>query len=105
MYQARGSFRFRLVYVSIILLSIVTGLVLPVTPASANPKHTPFHTNYKASELVAMNDEELLDILSKKAFDYFWLEANPDNGLIRHYNDVNSPSGIQLSVLGLLQYR
>ena len=88
-------------YVPVILASIVIGLALPATSVLANPTHITPETNHEISELIAMDDDELLNIISKKSFDYFWLEANPNNGLIRHYSEENSPSGIAAVGLGL----
>lgn len=42
-----------------------------------------------------------MDDLERKAFDYFWLEANPANGLVRDRNQPNSPSSIAATGFGL----
>ena len=45
------------------------------------------------------NDEEILELLKGKAFDYFRHEWNPDNGLIADKNQPGSPASI--AVLGM----
>ena len=47
------------------------------------------------------NDSEFLEFLQRKAFDYFWLEANPANGLIRDRSRTNSYSSIAAVGFGL----
>lgn len=47
------------------------------------------------------DDQEFLDFLQYAAFQYFWLEANPANGLIRDRNQAQSPSSIAATGFGL----
>ena len=47
------------------------------------------------------NDEEFLELLQATAFDYFWYEANPTNGLIRDRSTLNSFSSIAAVGFGL----
>jgi len=48
-----------------------------------------------------MTDEEFLDMVQELAFDFFWKEANPTNGLIRDRNTSWSPSSIASVGFGL----
>ena len=43
------------------------------------------------NSLFGMSDDEFLDMVQRKCFDYFWNTANPDNGLIP--NKANNSSG------------
>src|SRR5437867_159383 len=47
------------------------------------------------------SDDEFLELLERKAFDYFWLEANPANGLIRDRSRTNSYCSIASVGFGL----
>src|SRR4030095_1889691 len=47
------------------------------------------------------NDTEFLEFNQRKAFDYFWLEANPANGLIRDRSRTNSYCSIAAVGFGL----
>lgn len=49
----------------------------------------------------AITDEELLDDLERGAFDYFWLEANPANGLVKDRSTSTSPCSIAAVGFGL----
>lgn len=49
----------------------------------------------------ALTTEALLDTLQHTAFDYFWLEANPTNGLIRDRSQPGSPASIAAVGFGL----
>jgi hypothetical protein len=48
-----------------------------------------------------VTDEALLDLLQASAFDYFWREVNPRNGLIRDRNTTNAPCSIAAVGFGL----
>jgi len=47
------------------------------------------------------DDHAFLDYLQATAFDFFWREANPANGLIRDRTQTNSPSSIAAVGFGL----
>ena len=47
------------------------------------------------------SEADFLEFLQRKAFDYFWLEANPANGLIRDRSRTNSHSSIAAVGFGL----
>ena len=51
-----------------------------------------------------LDDEAFLDLVQRTAFDYFWYEANPDNGLIRDRSIDTSPSNIAAVGFGLSAY-
>jgi len=46
-------------------------------------------------------DDDFLDYLQHTAFDYFWYEANPANGLVRDRSEQRSPSSIAAIGFGL----
>ena len=48
-----------------------------------------------------LDDEAFIDLVQQTAFDYFWYEANPQNGLIRDRNTATSPSSIAAVGFGL----
>jgi hypothetical protein len=54
-----------------------------------------------ASSATALTTEELLDSLQQTAFDYFWNEANPANGLIKDRSTSGSPCSIAALGFGL----
>lgn len=49
----------------------------------------------------ALTDEALLDSLQRTAFEYFWNEANPVNGLIRDRSQAGSPCSIAAQGFGI----
>lgn len=59
------------------------------------------------SELVAAapapfaNDDAFLEYLQQAAFDYFWHEANPENGLVRDRNDPAASASTAATGFGL----
>lgn len=55
----------------------------------------------RAAETNRLSDDAFLDLLERKAFDYFWLEANPKNGLIKDRSTPNSKSSIAAVGFGL----
>jgi len=80
---------------------IVISLAIATTSVLADSTRITAGGNHLAHQLLFMDDEELLSIISKKAFDYFWHEANPHNGLIPHSDAENSPCSIAAVGLGL----
>jgi hypothetical protein len=54
-----------------------------------------------AARAGAVTTEVLLDTLEQKAFDYFWNEANPANGLIKDRSTGTSPCSIAAVGFGL----
>lgn len=51
--------------------------------------------------LLSLDDVGLLDAVAHETFDYFWYEANPDNGLIKDRSTPDSPSSIAAVGFGL----
>jgi hypothetical protein len=47
------------------------------------------------------SDQELLELLQRTAFDYFWTEANPNNGLVRDRSRTDSKCSIAAVGFGL----
>src|ERR1051325_8734829 len=47
------------------------------------------------------SDGDFLEFIQRKAFDYFWLEANPSNGLVRDRSRSNSYCSIAAVGFGL----
>jgi len=47
------------------------------------------------------SDTAFLELVQQKAFDYFWLEANPSNGLVRDRSRTNSHCSIAAVGFGL----
>jgi hypothetical protein len=54
-----------------------------------------------AARSEAVSTEVLLDTLEQKAFDYFWNEANPANGMIKDRSTTDSPCSIAAVGFGL----
>jgi len=67
--------------------------LLPLSAAAAEPRTVPPEK--------FTGDAEFLEFLQRKAFDYFWLEANPANGLIRDRTRTNSYCSIAAVGFGL----
>jgi hypothetical protein len=51
--------------------------------------------------LLRMDDNDLLDAVARESFDFFWLETNPENGLIRDRSTPASPASIAAVGFGL----
>lgn len=47
------------------------------------------------------NDDAFLDLLQQTAFDYFWYEANPTNGLVRDRSRAHAHASIAATGFGL----
>ncbi len=48
-----------------------------------------------------LDDDAFINYVQQTAFDYFWYEANPENGLIKDRNTTNSASSIAAVGFGL----
>jgi hypothetical protein len=59
------------------------------------------HYDAEAAALLELDDAALLDAVARRTFDYFWLEANPENGLVKDRSTTNSPSSIAAVGFGL----
>jgi hypothetical protein len=53
---------------------------------------------------VRNDDESFLDELQERTFDFFWLETNPSNGLVKDRTTDSSPSSIAAVGFGLSAY-
>ncbi|MBL8146005.1 MAG: hypothetical protein JNL34_06450 [Anaerolineae bacterium] len=55
----------------------------------------------EAAALLELDDAALIDTVARQTFDYFWLEANLDNGLIPDRSTAASPASIAAVGFGL----
>ncbi len=55
----------------------------------------------EAAALLALDDGALIDAVARETFDYFWLEASPETGLIRDRSSASSPASIAAIGFGL----
>lgn len=71
---------------------------------------TPIQESLPASEqtyqtevdaLLALDDEAFVDAVARETFDYFWVEANPENGLVKDRSTATSPASIAAVGFGL----
>ncbi|MCD6550954.1 MAG: hypothetical protein J7K79_01755, partial [Thermotoga sp.] len=51
-------------------------------------------TKEEVEKMLQMSDEELLEHVQRKTFEYFWHEANPENGLVKDRSTEDSPCSI-----------
>jgi len=51
--------------------------------------------------LLGMDDEEFVDAVARETFDFFWLEANPENGLIKDRSTPDAVASIAAVGFGL----
>lgn len=61
----------------------------------------PLKVRTEVAALLKLEEDELLDKVSKATFDYFWQEANPENGLIKDRSTEDSPASIAAVGFGL----
>ena len=64
-------------------------------------KQIPRNIKDEVASMLHMEDEQLLDTVERKAFDFLWCEANPANGLIRDRSTKGSPCSIASVGFGL----
>ena len=57
--------------------------------------------NKEMRKLASLPEDELLDLISQKTFDYFWLEASPVTGLIKDRNTLYSAASMGATGFGL----
>ena len=55
----------------------------------------------EAEALLELDDAALMAQVARETFDYFWREANPDNGLIKDRSTEDSPASIAAVGFGL----
>lgn len=58
-------------------------------------------TKKEVADLLALDDDQLLEAVARKTFGYFWSEVNPANGLIKDRSTKDSPSSIAAVGFGL----
>lgn len=80
------------------LVAAVVGLALLATTARAAGERVPVAPQAAPANLTT---EALLDSLQRTAFEYFWYEANPVNGLIRDRSQAWSPCSIAAQGFGI----
>jgi hypothetical protein len=88
-------------YNSIVLLSVLWAIALPAPFAAADDRHA---AGARAAERVggaAMEDSVFLDQLQQAAVNFFWTEANSNNGLIKDRSTSNSACSIASVGFGL----
>ncbi|MFO7882015.1 MAG: glucoamylase family protein [Kosmotogaceae bacterium] len=61
----------------------------------------PAQIKEEVEKLTKLSDDELLEELQRKTFNYFWNEANPENGLIKDRSTDDSPCSIASVGFGL----
>ncbi|HCD41405.1 MAG: glucoamylase family protein [Bacillota bacterium] len=101
MYPASGGRLLRRLWRSSALAFIITILASFTVSAATGFEDTTLTEATSLSQILLMDDEELLSTISKKSFDYFWHEANPENGFIPHSDSEDSPCSIKAVGLGL----
>lgn len=85
-----------------VVLAFTVIIMISVTPSViAFIEDTARSEHHLTSRLLLMDDDELLSIVSEKAFDYLWHEANPHNGLVPYSSEEGSPCSIAAVGLGL----
>ncbi len=77
-----------------------SSVYLTVSAPSAEISRDPVFDT-EAETLLALDDDALLDAVARDTFDYFWLEANPQNGLIKDRSTEDSPASIAAVGFGL----
>jgi len=88
----------RFMFLKILCIVVIVIVPLVVAPAySDRGESLPVMMNDPGE----MTDDEFLDMVQKLAFDFFWKEANPANGLIRDRSTSWSPSSIASVGFGL----
>lgn len=67
-----------------------------VDDTSANERY-----QQQVDSLLAMDDLAFVDAIARETFDFFWLEANPENGLVKDRSTPQSVSSIASVGFGL----
>jgi len=84
--------------VGALLAAAATGLALG---AADGPRGTREDLPVATSAGKSLTNEALLDSLQRTAFQYFWYQANPANGLIRDRSQWGSPCSIAAQGFGI----
>ncbi len=80
----------------LLVLVLLMATCLATVPAEAQVRNM----SAALGPMPPLTDEALLDSLQRTAFEYFWNEANPVNGLIRDRNQSWSPCSIAAQGFG-----
>lgn len=64
-------------------------------------RKVPDEVKKEVAGLLEMEEDDFLEAISRKTFDYFWYEANPSNGLIKDRSTKDSPCSIAAVGFGL----
>lgn len=64
---------------------------------------TPDEASYQseAEHLLTLNDADLVAAIARETFDYFWMEANPQTGLVKDRSTPDSVASIAATGFGL----
>lgn len=90
----------RLIHGYLLLVLIGAGIVLGgVTVTAAQTDGAGSTAEVEA--LLALDDAALLDAVARQTFDFFWLEANPETGLVKDRSTPDSVSSIAATGFGL----
>lgn len=90
----------RLTHSYLLLVLIGAGIVLGgVTVTVAQTDSAGLTAEVEA--LLALDDAALLDAVARQTFDFFWLEANPETGLVKDRSTPDSVSSIAATGFGL----
>lgn len=52
-------------------------------------------------KMASLPEDELLELISRKTFDYFWLEASPVTGLVKDRSKIHSAASLGATGFGL----
>ena len=85
-------------WVGALLAAAATGLALG---AAEGPRGTREDLPVATTAGKSLTNEALLDSLQRTAFQYFWYQANPANGLIRDRSQWGSPCSIAAQGFGI----
>jgi hypothetical protein len=81
------------------MVPLLRGLALSVGYVVLSWMHADLYAQPLAA--ISAEDSTFLRMVQRKAFDFFWIEANPSNGLIRDRSQSGSPSSIASVGFGL----
>lgn len=97
----KGNWARRTAWVWVVVLSAVLGAGLAGATAPGTRGGTREQLPAGITGGQSLTNEALLDSLQRTAFNYFWYQANPVNGLIRDRSQVGSPCSIAAQGFGI----
>ncbi|NWF68474.1 MAG: hypothetical protein HXY40_05260 [Chloroflexi bacterium] len=77
------------------------GSIALLTPIVADTSAADSRYQAEVDTLLAMDDAALIEAVARATFDYFWYEANPENGLVKDRSTAASPASIAAVGFGL----